>query len=337
MVLLAFAIGCEGKAVELGHAPGAVDNGAGAGSGGQSGMGGGGGLAASGGSSGSGGSGAGTSGSTSGGEGGAGGIGVLRFLNASSIEQTVTEDIEDNPTLTADGLELFFTSTRGGDSDVWVATRATVDDDFGEAVPVDAANTGAVESSPAISLDGLTLYVGQDTQPGGLGGYDIWVLERSSRSAPWSSPLNVTELNSPEDDIPRPPAINDTVMPLGSRRSLEGYRTYLATRANRDALFGEPMLVDELVVDGQSFVDGFLTEDGLMLFYSSAASENEGDLYYATRASIDDPFDPPIAIFDLNTDDDERDPWLSPDGTTLYFATDREGSLDLFTARVSRE
>ena len=34
---------------------------------------------------------------------------------------------------------------------------------------------------------------------------------------------------------------------------------------------------------------------------------------------------------------DERDPWLSPDGNWLYFATDREGTLDIFVSAVSRE
>lgn len=147
----------------------------------------------------------------------------------------------------------------------------------------------------------------------------------------------MTELNSPEDDTPRPPAVNDTVMPLASRRDLGGYRTYLAIRSSPEEPFAEPTLIEELSVPGQSTVDGFLTEDGLMLLYSSAAEEDRGDLYYATRASDDEPFGPPTAIFDLNTVADERDPWLSPDGTTLYFATNREGTLDLYVATVTRE
>jgi Tol biopolymer transport system component len=84
-------------------------------------------------------------------------------------------------------------------------------------------------------------------------------------------------------------------------------------------------------------VDGFLTEDGLTLFYSSAASVDAGDLFYAVRPSMDEPFGEPVPIADLNTGADERDPWLSPDGSTLYFATNREGTLDIYVASVSRE
>src|SRR5205814_104093 len=31
---------------------------------------------------------------------------------------------------------------------------------------------------------------------------------------------------------------------------------------------------------------------------------------------------------------DERDPWLTPDGKTLYFTSDRDGSLSIYTASV---
>jgi Tol biopolymer transport system component len=36
----------------------------------------------------------------------------------------------------------------------------------------------------------------------------------------------------------------------------------------------------------------------------------------------------------VNTAGDERDPWLSPDGKTLFFAAYNDGDRDLFTAQV---
>jgi hypothetical protein len=329
LAFVALSTGCEGNTVELGKGTAADAVAGSSGSGGRAGSGG---LGASGGASGR---------ATGGGAGspsaGSGGGGTLRFLDASPVAEIDTESIEDNPTLTRDGLQIFFTSDRDGNTDVWFATRSSPTGLFGDPQRVDEASTDGVESSPAISLDGLTLFVGIDEMDGGLGALDIWSLGRTSRNAAWSAPVNVTELNSAEDDIPRPPAMNDTVMPLASRRSLEGYRTYLASRSSPDEPFDAPLLVRELAVAGQSTVDAFLTEDGLTLFYCSAAAENEGDLYYAIRPSLDEPFGPPIAITDLNTGADERDPWLSPDGTTLYFASDREGTLDIFRSQVSRE
>ncbi len=65
------------------------------------------------------------------------------------------------PDISADGLSLYFASSRtggyGGD-DIWVATRATTGDPW--TVPINLGpnvNSGATDWSPSISTDGLTL------------------------------------------------------------------------------------------------------------------------------------------------------------------------------------
>jgi Tol biopolymer transport system component len=54
----------------------------------------------------------------------------------------------------------------------------------------------------------------------------------------------------------------------------------------------------------------------------------------AWRRSTNEAFSVTQPLSDLNTPADERDPWLSPDGTTLYFTSDRGGILNIYTARV---
>ena len=263
------------------------------------------------------------------------GGGTIRIIDVSPIAELSSDDEDDNPTLTADLLTIYFASTRGESADVWTATRSSPTGVFGTPSPVDAVNTDADETSPAVSLDGLTLWVGQNRDDG-QGGNDIWVYTRSSLGAEdWSGPVNVTELNSSADDIPRPPGFGGLVMPLGSRRGLDGlYHTYLATRSSTSALFGAPVLLDELVFDERSTVDGFLTADGLTLFYASSVEQDRSDLYVVTRTSTNARFGAPVALTDVNSPADERDPWLSPDGKTLYFAADSDGDRDLFTAQV---
>jgi hypothetical protein len=255
----------------------------------------------------------------------------------------------DNPTLTADLLEIFFTSERAGNGDVWFARRADSRQAFGAPAPIDEVNTSLFETSCAISADGLTLWFGSD-RPGGVGSTDIWVSSRPNRTASWSTPVNVVALNTAAEDIPRPPGQHGLVMPLSSKQSIAApYQTFLAARAGSGAPFGAPALVGELAFADRSTVDGFLTEDGLTLFFSSSplqfltdgggpAVDGGGlptaDLFVAWRQSVNDPFSATQPLDDLNTPGDERDPWLTADGKTLYFTSDRDGALDIYTAAV---
>src|SRR2546425_2811879 len=76
-------------------------------------------------------------------------------------------------------------------------------------------------NSPAISKDGLSLYITSSalpsppgSRPGGLGGADIWVSQRASIDAPWGEPVDLgPNINS---------AGNDGVPSL----STDGHRLY---------------------------------------------------------------------------------------------------------------
>src|SRR6185437_9926674 len=273
----------------------------------------------------------------------------------------------DNPTLTADLLEIYFTTDRvSGNGDVWFASRSSPSAPFGTPAAVTAVNGDSFETSSAISADGLTLWFGSD-RPGGAGTNDIWVSQRPSRDAPWSTPVNVVALNGPDDDIPRPPGQHALVMPMASTKvtaanpASANYQTYLAARATTGAPFGAPVAIPELDYPDRSTVDGFLTDDGLTLFFSSApatapvdaatpvaggknvdagkvvdavdagkgrdAGASSSDLFVAFRRSTDEAFGFTETLSDLNTPADERDPWLSPDGSALYFTSDRGGVL----------
>jgi hypothetical protein len=282
------------------------------------------------------------------------------FAPAVMVTELASPSRTDNPTLTGDLLEIYFTTDRvSGNGDVWFATRTSADAPFGTPAPVTAVNGASFETSSAISTDGLTLWFGSD-RAGGVGANDIWVSQRASRGAPWSTPVNVVALNSPSDDIPRPPGEHALVMPMASTKTTANnpaagnYQTYLATRATTGAPFGAPVTIPELDYADRSTVDGFLTDDGLTMFFSSAplaeaadaaappvdggetidGGAPNSDLFVAWRLSTSELFSGTQPLDDLNTAADERDPWLSPDGTTLYFTSNRSGVLSIYTARV---
>ena len=58
--------------------------------------------------------------------------------------------------------------------DLWVTTRPTKDDPWGEPVNLGpTVNSAYTEMTPSISADGSTLYFESD-RPGGFGGHDLW-------------------------------------------------------------------------------------------------------------------------------------------------------------------
>lgn len=248
----------------------------------------------------------------------------------------------ENPTLTSDSLELYFTSSRPdrtGDigGNVWVARRPNPQASFDPPVDVAEVNTPDFETSAAISADGLTLWVGSD-RPGGTGLLDIWRSTRASRAATWSAPTNVPELSSPSRDVPRPLGDHGRTMPLGSQRDTpDRYQTFLADRDSASTPFSTPRPIPELTAPDTSTVDGFLTDDGLFLLFSSAVGDKPADLFVASRASDSEPFSRSAPLRELNTEAEERDPCLSADGSTFYFVSNRDGPLNIYRSAVIRQ
>ena len=290
---------------------------------------------------------------------------TYHFANCRLVVELAAYARTNNATLTEDLLEIFFTSTRDEDDfDIWTASRAGRYDVFGPPQKVRAVSSGRFDTGSAVSADGLTLWLGSDRRSMGgssNGGLDIWVSTRAARGADWSEPVLVPSLNSSSFDIPRPPGLNGLVMPLGSERGPGSvYRTFFAWRASTTTPFETPQTVPELVFEGASTMDTFLSNDGLTLFYASgpAPLPNEGgepsgldagaggpqpdvttpvqtaDLFVARRENVTDPFAGFTQITDLSTLFEERDPWLSEDKTQFFFSSDRGGNLNIYTCDV---
>lgn len=324
--------GCEAKTVTLGHQAQALS-----------------------GATGQGASGGGTSAGAAGSSGSAGSpstagvpsIPTFTFGPGTLVEELRGAADDENPTLTEDLLEIYFISSRDADSayEVFYAERSSRAAAFSAGRPVPGVNVaGESVTSPAISLDGLTLWVGRKLANQVPAQYDIYQYTRSSRTSPWVSRGAVAALNSATDDIPRSPGLQERVMPLGSRRAGDNYyRLYFAERLSEAAPFqAAPELVIELdfvnAPEPRNTTDGFLTQDGLTLLFAStpiSLDEDHGDLFIAQRATTDASFGAPRKLSLSTPENDERDPWLSPDGRTLYYVSDASGDLDIYVAPVT--
>jgi serine/threonine protein kinase len=107
-----------------------------------------------------------------------------------------------SPSVSADGLTLYFTGWDESNTlnNIYQATR--VGDTWGNVVMLESAiNTPDYrDANPSISTDGLMLFFNSD-RPGGFGRFDLYVSTRPTLTAPWENAVNLgPQVNTPYDD-----------------------------------------------------------------------------------------------------------------------------------------
>jgi len=108
----------------------------------------------------------------------------------------------------------------------------------------------------------------------------------------------------------------------------------VATRPDRSGVFGFGQPLPPPVNEDGNNGTPRLSVDGLSLYFFSERAGGAGgrDLYVASRRSLNDEFDRVQELRSLNTPDREHLPWVSADGRTIYFVSNRAGVNDIFRA-----
>ena len=264
-----------------------------------------------------------------------------------NLGDTVNSPANDfGPCISADALELYFSSRRSGGSgiyDLWVVTRETTDDDWSMPVNLGSTvNSPAVDVGPNISADGLSLYF-SSTRDGGYGGEDIYVSTRATTEAPWGEPMNLgSTVNGPNADAE--PSISGDGLSLyfHSMRD-DGYGItdiYLTTKASKDDEWGTPVNLGSTINSSDWDWAPEVQIDGLSLIFGSDRPGGFGDddIYVSTRPTEDNPWGEPFNLGSaVNTSDQEARPSISADGRVLYFCSNRSpgiGGHDLWQVSI---
>ncbi|HCO96459.1 MAG TPA: hypothetical protein DIU00_21385 [Phycisphaerales bacterium] len=201
---------------------------------------------------------------------------------------------------------MFFTSKRsggpGGFSDICLATRASLEDDWGEPEPLGPnINTSGFDGHPSISSDGLELYFccwdDNVDRSGGYGTSDIWVTSRLSLSDPWAEPVNLgATVNSSAFEGEQDISADGLCLFFSGDRSggSGGWDLWVTARKTKEEPWGNPVNLGPEI--NSSGTDGMadISDDGSILFFVSDRSggDNVFDIWQV----------PIIPIIDFNGD-----------------------------------
>jgi hypothetical protein len=200
------------------------------------------------------------------------------------------------------------------------------------------------DNHPAISKDGLSLYITSSplpsppgSRPGGRGGADIWVSQRASIDAPWGEPVDLgPNINS---------AGNDGAPSL----STDGHRLYFHSTGRggcgaadlfvsrrqdkRDDFGWEPAenlgcVVNSPFADnGPTIFEDDATGITTLYFNSPRPGGLGGVDIYASTLQADGTFGPGVNVSELNSPFDDDRVAIRRDGLEIFVSTNRPGGV----------
>jgi Tol biopolymer transport system component len=203
-----------------------------------------------------------------------------------------------------------------------------------------AVNTDALDGCPIQAPDGLSLYMAT-TRPGGLGGIDIWVADRSSTDEGFGAPVNLgAPVNSAADDFCPTPVRGKGLFFVSRRAGACAANSADMYFARLNPALGwttASHLGCTVNSTGDEFSPAYVEENGSGALYFSSNRGGNHDIYRSPELS-DGSFAAPVAVDVLNTTSDEFRPNVRKDGREIVFDSNRAGGLgasDIYAATRS--
>jgi Tol biopolymer transport system component len=193
-------------------------------------------------------------------------------------------------------------------------------------------NSEQDEIQPSLSQDGLSLIFSRSNGPHGK-----YESTRTTLTAPWSTPTALPlGPNSSSHEVQPYLSANRLSLYFSSNRDGGSgkYDLWMCRRTSIQEPFGEVVNLGQEVNSSQNDLSLVLTDDELTLYLiSNRGTSNRSDqIYKSTRSSVQQSFGVPVVIpFDTKAMGD--DPWITPDGLSMYFSANRPqglGSTDLY-------
>lgn len=247
-------------------------------------------------------------------------------------ELTLAGFDEDDPALTQDRLEMYFTrGTAGGAGDwtIWRTTRGSVSEPWDTPSIVPELSSER-ETNAALSFDGLTIYF-SSFRNSSSPGRDIFRSERLSRNDPWQTPEMVPAFNTPSDDVGAAPDA-DHLSLIGMSTSGGVRAFYLSDRPDLSAAWPTPQQLPGF--DHRVLGSPRLTRRGLSLYFVAApAAGGPRGLWQTVRTSKTDTFGESVEL-PGTTVVRPSNLWISEDERfVVYSGTGNDGITHLYESQ----
>lgn len=226
--------------------------------------------------------------------------------------------------LSPDGNEIYFTiSTPKSTFQTIVFSKRT---NTGWTKPELVSFAGQFSDlEPAFSADGNTLYFASNRPLNGTAvkDFDIWKVTRSN--AGWSKPENLgSTINTASDEFYPSVAKNGNLYFTATYASGQGREDIYVSRFEKNT-FQKPVVLDTAVNSKFYEFNAFVSpEENYILFtsYGRKSDTGGGDLYISLKDSHGK-WQPAQNLKQLNSKQLDYCPFVSPDGKSLFFTSER--------------
>ena len=268
---------------------------------------------------------------------------------------------EQQPTVTKDGLTLYFTSGRqaegrpAGDLNIWVSHRDCTDiDDNACAWQAPVAlgpniNTDYFDVTPALSRDEHYLFFSSQrprdnclTDPPVACDRDLYVSYRDDvhDDFAWQAAVNLgASINSGGEDLA--PAYFDGeggAPQLFFTRGLQAAADLYVSTMQPDGTWGAATAIAELNTSGVAEARPSLTSDGLLMYFWSTRVGATAKIFTTTRENTAASWSEPQLVPSPISDAASQQPFIHSHGSTesLYLIRVGTGGLDMFVSERTR-
>jgi outer membrane protein OmpA-like peptidoglycan-associated protein/tetratricopeptide (TPR) repeat protein len=241
------------------------------------------------------------------------------------------------PSLTIDGRQLVFTRQLNFFNEDFFGANALPSGEWSASAPLPGdINTDRNEGAQNISQDGKVLVFTSCDAPDGFGGCDLYYSLLTRRG--WSQPINMGNVINSEFWESQPSIAPDKRALYFAARAPGGlggsdiYVSYIMP----DGKWGPAMNMGPKINTSGDETSPFIHADNQTLYFASNGLLGYGkmDLYLVRKDSAGYWATPENLGYPINTVDDEATLFVTSDGITAFYASDRSdsrGALDLYS------